>query len=147
MTIIVNDSGFGTDGWSNDQSDRQIFSIESLLAGDANDQNKLIGVDLPPDADVNELIPHLEHLALVSVQFNSFADGRGFSLARQLRQKGYKGLLRATGHVLADQYAMARKSGFDEVAIDKALSERQPADQWMYRAPKDETYQGRVGQG
>lgn len=147
MTVIVNDNGFGADDWSSDQSDRQIFSFEGLLAGEADDQNKLIGVDLPPDANVNELIPHLEHLALVSVQFNSFADGRGFSLARQLRQKGYKGLLRATGHVLADQYAMARKSGFDEVAIDKALSERQPVDQWMYRAPKKETYQGRLGQG
>ena len=146
MTIIVNDNGFGKDDWSSDQSDRQIFSLENLLAGEADDQNKLVGVDLPPEANINDLIPHLENLALVSVQFNSFADGRGFSLARQLRQKGYKGLLRATGHVLADQYAMARKSGFDEVAIDKALSERQPADQWMYRAPKEETYQGRLGQ-
>ena len=146
MTIIVNDNGFGADDWSSDQSDRQIFSLENLLAGKADDQNKLVGVDLPPEANINDLIPHLENLALVSVQFNSFADGRGFSLAKQLRQKGYKGVLRATGHVLADQYAMARKSGFDEVAIDKALSERQPADQWMYRAPKEETYQGRLGQ-
>ncbi|MFK5980163.1 MAG: DUF934 domain-containing protein [Rhizobiaceae bacterium] len=147
MTIIVNDDGFGADNWSEEHSDRQIFSLESLLAGEAGDQNKLVGVDLPPDASVNELVQHFENLALVSVQFNSFADGRGFSLARQLRQKGYKGVLRATGHVLADQYAMARKSGFDEVAIDKALSERQPVDQWMYRVPKEETYQGRLGQG
>jgi uncharacterized protein (DUF934 family) len=146
MTIVVNDNGFSTDKWSSDQSDRMVFSIESLLSGEANDQNKLIGVDLPPDTNVDELVQHFENLALVSIQFNSFADGRGFSLARQLRQKGYKGLLRATGHILADQYAMARKSGFDEVAIDKALSERQPVDQWMYRAPKEETYQERVGQ-
>jgi len=41
---------------------------------------------------------------------------------------------------------MARKTGFDEVAINEELSKRQPVDQWMYRAPKDETYQGRLGQ-
>ena len=66
--------------------------------------------------------------------FPSFADGRGFTLARRLRLIGYKGRLRARGHVLADQYAMARRSGFDEVEIDDALAERQPEDQWLRRA-------------
>lgn len=47
---------------------------------------------------------------------------------------GYKGQLRARGHILADQYAMARRVGFDEVEISDELAERQPASQWVYRA-------------
>ena len=44
------------------------------------------------------------------------------------------GRLRARGHVLADQYAMARRAGFDEVEIDAALAARQPEAQWLARA-------------
>jgi uncharacterized protein (DUF934 family) len=47
---------------------------------------------------------------------------------------GFKGRLRARGHVLADQYAMARRVGFDEVEISDDLATRQPADQWLARA-------------
>ena len=47
---------------------------------------------------------------------------------------GYTGRLRAEGHVIADQYAMARRSGFDEVAISDDLAARQPAAQWQTRA-------------
>jgi hypothetical protein len=36
--------------------------------------------------------------------------------------------------VIADQYAMARRSGFDEVEISEALAERQGAEQWLARA-------------
>ena len=77
--------------------------------------------------------------------FPSSADGRGFTLARQLRAMGYQGRLRAKGHVLADQYAMARRSGFDEVEIDDALAARQPQDQWLARANwRDHDYQNRL---
>ena len=42
--------------------------------------------------------------------------------------------LRAKGHILADQYAMARRSGFDDVQIDADLAARQPEEQWTARA-------------
>jgi len=51
-----------------------------------------------------------------------------------LRLRGYRGVLRAKGHVIADQYAMARRAGFDEVEIDDDLARRQPQDQWLARA-------------
>ena len=71
---------------------------------------------------------------MIRVDFPSFADGRGFTIARVLRLMGYDGRLRARGHVIADQYAMARRSGFDEVEIDDDLAARQPEDQWLARA-------------
>ncbi len=131
MTIIVTDAGFGPDTWD------QGF----CAAGAAND---CVALDLPSDTfpeDV-ELAPAIE---MIRIDFPSSADGRGFSIARALRLRGYTGRLRARGHVLADQYAMARRSGFDEVEIDDDLAARQPVDQWQFRADwRAHDYQGRL---
>jgi uncharacterized protein (DUF934 family) len=91
-------------------------------------------LDLPNDADAEALAEAVQTQATIRIAFPSFADGRGFTLARRLRQMGFAGRLRAKGHVLADQYAMARRSGFDDVEIDRALAARQPEDQWLARA-------------
>ena len=91
------------------------------------------------------LANRLTGLDMIRIDFPSFADGRGFTLARQLRLMGYKGRLRAKGHVIADQYAMARRSGFDEVEIDDDLAARQPEDQWLARADwQAHDYQSRL---
>jgi uncharacterized protein (DUF934 family) len=58
---------------------------------------------------------------------------------------GFAGRLHATGHVIADQYAMARRSGFDAVEIDADLARRQPEDQWRARADwRAHDYQSRL---
>jgi uncharacterized protein (DUF934 family) len=58
---------------------------------------------------------------------------------------GFKGRLRAKGHILADQYAMARRVGFDEIEISKDLATRQPVEQWAYRADwKNHDHQARL---
>ncbi|WP_134678460.1 DUF934 domain-containing protein [Paracoccus ravus] len=90
-------------------------------------------VSLAPDVDPASLGDYLNH-DLLAIEFPSFSDGRGFTLARLLREKGYKGRLRAVGGLIADQYAMARRVGFDEVRISAALAQRQPQEQWLYRA-------------
>ena len=76
----------------------------------------------------------LDHLTLIRVDFPNFADGRGFTIARQLRLMGYEGELWAKGHVISDQYAMARRAGFDAVEISDDLAERQPEAEWIFRA-------------
>ncbi|MPL73072.1 hypothetical protein SDC9_18865 [bioreactor metagenome] len=110
MSVIVRDDGFHADDFT----------------GEA--------VEIAPDTPSEELIQRASGAALVRIAFPSFADGRGFTLARRLRAAGYAGRLRAAGHVIADQYAMARRSGFDEVEISEALAERQGAEQWLVRA-------------
>ncbi|MBI6628898.1 DUF934 domain-containing protein [Pontibaca salina] len=120
MTILVTDIGFGRDDWTDG------FATV--------DEPKATALDLAPDTDLQPLLPRLGDLRMIRVQFPAFADGRGFSIARQLRLAGYTGRLRACGHVLADQYAMARRCGFDEVEIDDALAARQPEEQWLARA-------------
>jgi uncharacterized protein (DUF934 family) len=91
-------------------------------------------IDIAHDTKPEAIPGDFTGVDLVRIGFPSFADGRGFTLARRVRAKGYEGRLRATGPLIADQYAMARRSGFDEVEIPEDLAARQPADQWIYRA-------------
>jgi uncharacterized protein (DUF934 family) len=51
-----------------------------------------------------------------------------------LRLRGYTGILRAKGPIISDQYAMARRSGFDEIAISQAQALRQPEKDWVFRS-------------
>lgn len=118
--VIVTDEGFVADDWNGE------------LAGP--EETDATAVLLPSDADPEVLRGRLDELSLVAVEFPAFADGRGFTIARRLRLMGYKGRLRAKGHVIADQYAMARRVGFDEVEIDSDLARRQPAEQWQRRS-------------
>ena len=56
---------------------------------------------------------------LIVVQFPSFTDGRGFSIIRALRRHlGFNGELRASGHILPDQYAFLLQCGVDTVEIE-----------------------------
>ncbi|WP_342773370.1 DUF934 domain-containing protein [Paracoccus luteus] len=90
-------------------------------------------VSLPPDTDPASLGQYL-NAELIAVEFPAMTDGRGFSLARLLRELGFAGRIRATGGLIADQYAMARRVGIDEVQISAALARRQPEPQWLARA-------------
>jgi uncharacterized protein (DUF934 family) len=124
-TIIIRDDGFHADDWTHG------FVVLSDLPSNDDDY---IAVDLPSTADARALAPRLTAIPLIRVDFPAFSDGRGFTIARLLRAMGYTGRLRAKGHVLADQYAMARRAGFDEVEISDTLAARQPEDQWRARA-------------
>lgn len=54
----------------------------------------------------------------ISINFPKFADGRGYSAARLLRERfNYKGELRATGDVLVDQLYFMKRCGFDTFAL------------------------------
>ncbi len=121
--VLVRDDGFAPEDWQGG-----FAALSAGLAANA------AGVDVAPEDDVAALGPHLDQIEMIRIAFPSFADGRGFTLARRLRSLGYRGRLRAHGHVLADQYAMARRAGFDEVEIDADLARRQPEDQWLARA-------------
>ena len=49
------------------------------------------------------------------VDFNGAADGRGYSLAKALRDAGFKGRLYAGGYINPDQLSMVLQTGFDGV--------------------------------
>ena len=83
------------------------------------DQSNAQAVRIEPCDDTRELLPHLQRLALVEVNFPAFGDGRGYSSARMLREAGYEGELRAVGDVLVDQLAYMRRCGFDAFEPDQ----------------------------
>ena len=74
--------------------------------------------------------PYFDRLSLISVDFPSFADGRGFSIGRCLRRVGFKGRLRATGPVISDQFDYLLACGFDEASLPDSVAERQPPEHW-----------------
>jgi uncharacterized protein (DUF934 family) len=88
-------------------------------------------VHLPNTAKLADILPDIDRLALISIGFPSFSDGRGFSLAKRLRNRGFGGILRAAGPLIADQMRHALGCGFDEVEMPEALLARQPVSQWV----------------
>lgn len=80
--------------------------------------NEKIGVWIDSDERADDLQPHLKDIAVIAINFPKFVDGRGYSIARILRdQLGYKGELRAIGDVLHDQLFYLKRCGFDSFAI------------------------------
>ena len=86
-------------------------------------QTNAVAVRLEPGDDARDLLPYLERLKLVEVNFPAFTEGRGYSSARILREAGFTGELRAVGDIAVDQLAPLRRCGFDSFAPEVALNE------------------------
>lgn len=69
---------------------------------------------LEPADDPAAVAARLPGVACVEVNFPLFTDGRGYSIARLLRERyGYEGELRAVGDVQRDQLFYLSRCGFD----------------------------------
>lgn len=87
-------------------------------------------IAIDPEA-INLDVIKIEPGSIIVVHFKSFADGRGFSLARQLRRaQGDDITLLADGHVLPDQARHAFQSGFDGVLISNNALQRYGKASW-----------------
>lgn len=90
-------------------------------------QSNATAVRVEPGEDAHELLPHIDRLSLIEVNFPAYTDGRGYSAARILREAGYAGELRAVGDVLIDQIAFMRRCGFDSFKPDSPLDDADAA--------------------
>jgi len=69
---------------------------------------------LEPQDDLSVVTERIGSTARIEVNFPKFGDGRGFSIARLLRERhGYKGELRAVGEVARDHLYYMEQCGFD----------------------------------
>jgi uncharacterized protein (DUF934 family) len=82
----------------------------------------VLGVHLDSGHQATDLSDDVRHLELVSVEFPSIADGRGYTIGRVLRQRfHFSGELRAVGPIVRDQFPLLHRCGFDAVdARDEA---------------------------
>jgi len=81
---------------------------------------KDVGVWLNSDEEPETIGEDLDGLPAVAVNFPTFTDGRGYSIASIIRRKfAYKGELRAIGDVRRDQIEQMLRCGFDTFAVDE----------------------------
>jgi len=112
---------------------------EALLGRSAE-----IGVWFAADELAHTAKDDLDKFALIAVDFPKFSDGRGYSIAYNLRKRlGYTGELRAIGDVLRDQLFQMYRCGFNAYATRQ---DRSIHDALKGLTVFSETYQGAVDQ-
>ncbi len=119
--VIVEDQWWPVDPEGPCPANGQIYSLDQwqkleTKAGSA--------VQIEPGQSPAPLFDFLGQISLVVINFPVFTDGRGFSYARELRERGYGGELRATGHFIRDQLTYLQRCGFDAFQMaDESLLE------------------------
>jgi uncharacterized protein (DUF934 family) len=107
-------------------------------------QGSKIGVWIDGDGDIENISADLKTFEVLAINFPVFSDGRGYSLARLLRQRHrFQGELRAIGDVLPDQLYYMRRCGFDSFAL---RADRDPEAALDALSPFSESYQAATDQ-
>lgn len=143
MALINNRAQIIEDGWSypdGEANDRlrphYIVPFEILsAAGLGTEFHRPLGALVTAGVVAEQIAPFLDKLDLVVIEFPKFRDGRGFTVARTLRGRyGFRGDIRAIGHILPDQFAALVQCGFTSIVTPS----EHPPEQWV----QDETRAG-----
>jgi uncharacterized protein (DUF934 family) len=103
-----------------------------------------LGIWLASDQLATSIQDDLAKFAVIAIDFPKFSDGRGYSIAFNLRKRlGYTGELRAIGDVLRDQLFQMQRCGFDAYATRQ---DRNIHDALKGLTVFSETYQAAVDQ-
>ena len=91
----------------------KVWQAQHARLQERTDLGLWLNSDERPEALQNEV----NRFAVIAVNFPRFADGRGYSIAYNLRVRlSYSGELRAIGDVLRDQIFYMQRVGFDAFA-------------------------------
>ena len=102
-----------------------IVSLKRFLAERAalSARGGRLGVRLCSHETPDALVPDLDRIALVVLEFPAFRDGRPFSSARRLRTRlKFTGEIRASGDFLADQIAFLLRVGFNAFELPPSVT-------------------------
>jgi uncharacterized protein (DUF934 family) len=131
MREIIKDKAVVTDDWTvlklNEGETPETVSVPTgktivplkvwQAQRSALQQRSDIGVWIASDERPEELKDDVASLPVIAVDFPKFADGRGYSIAYNLRARlAYTGELRAIGDVLRDQLFYMQRVGFNSFA-------------------------------
>lgn len=129
--MIIKNKAIVADDWVvvrlNDQESAENVNVAAgkvivplqvwLKQRDVLRQRAEIGVWLASDERTEVLKDDINRFSVIAVDFPKFSDGRGYSIAYNLRARlGYTGELRAIGDVLRDQLFYMQRVGFDAFA-------------------------------
>ena len=79
-----------------------------------------VGIQINSDESLDEITEDLQYFSLIQFNFLTFKDGRPFSITKILRKKlNFEKEIRASGHILPDQYIFLMRCGFDTVEIEE----------------------------
>lgn len=113
-----------------DPAPHRLLSLEQWHAVRSHwPQHIPVAIEFPNDADIRQLAPDLDRIALVVLDFPKWTDGRAYSQARLLRNRlRFDGTVRARGEVLVDMVQLLARTGFDEAVLrgdqSRAAAER-----------------------
>lgn len=78
-----------------------------------------LGIWLDSDESPREIADSIEQFQLIAINFPAFADGRGFTYARELREQlNFNGELRAIGSFMRDQLYYLQRCGFNAFCLE-----------------------------
>ena len=127
MTEVWKDGAISEDDWeivSGDDpipADRPAFIPLDRwrdVRDELSSRNAALGLLLAPDSVWDDIVDDLPRFPAIAIAFPKYADGRGFSIARLLRDRdGFRGEIRAVGEYFVDQMPYLRRVGFDAFAL------------------------------
>jgi uncharacterized protein (DUF934 family) len=130
MPIINNHHQVIDDDWvdfslesnSLDSSSKVIVSLDQLKNEfeELKNTSQALAVKLSETDSVDDILPFLNDLQMVILQFKVFADGRAFSQSKLLRDRySYQGQIRAVGDVIRDQLSFMQRCGFSQFQLSE----------------------------
>jgi uncharacterized protein (DUF934 family) len=86
------------------------------------DHSGNVGVWVDGHEEVEGFASSIATAPVIAINFPKFVDGRGFSMARLLRERfGYIGEIRAIGQFIRDQLYMMQRCGFNAFQFDSEI--------------------------
>lgn len=137
--MLLDRDGFRADTYTRDQAQLANGNKQGLIlpwlvlqeGGASWPNGTRRGLEVQNNLGPDPVFAAAAELDLVVILFPSFADGRGFSLARRLRRLGLTARLRASGPLIPDQFAYAMACGFDEIELPEAVAQRHTEAAWL----------------
>lgn len=119
MPSLVKSGKIVADPWQLASKAAPDYSYQTIVPLEDFVEGKHHAVSLSADTEIENVVDAIKHIDLIAIEFDTFADGRGLSMASLLRTRyGYRGEIRAFGHVEPDLTPFMLRSGFDAFVLE-----------------------------
>ncbi|VAW04789.1 Oxidoreductase probably involved in sulfite reduction [hydrothermal vent metagenome] len=119
---IIKDKAIVTDSWTHYPGEGDLPAGDVIVPlgvwQEADLSGHNVGLLLEPGDDMSNIRDDLDFFDLIAINFPTFMDGRGYSMAKILRDRyGYTKEIRAVGDVMRDQLFYMQRCGFTSYEI------------------------------